>query len=56
MEAVSVAVHTWNLLKEVAIIVITSTIVQSQLNNREGTQPRPLKENWVRFAEHGPTL
>ena len=23
-------------------------------NNREGTQPRPSTENWVRFTEHGP--
>ena len=24
-------------------------------NNREGTQPRPSTENWIRFTEHGPT-
>ena len=46
--ALSAAVCAWDLLKEVAIIVITSTIVQSRVNNREGTQPRPLKENWVK--------
>ena len=31
--AVSVAVHAWDLLKEVAIIFITSTIVWPQVNN-----------------------
>ena len=36
--AVSVAVHAWDLLKEVTIIFITSTIVWPQVNNREGTQ------------------
>ena len=31
--AVSVAVYAWDLLKEVAIIFITSTIVWPQVNN-----------------------
>ena len=31
--AVSVAVHAWDLLKEVTIIFITSTIVWPQVNN-----------------------
>ena len=43
--AVSVAVHAWDLLKEVAIIFITSTIVWPQVNNREGTQPQASTEN-----------
>ena len=33
------AVHAWDLLKEVTIIFITSTIVRPQVNSREGTQP-----------------
>ena len=33
--ALSVAVHSWDLLKEIAIIFITSTIVWPQVNNRE---------------------
>ena len=37
-----------HLLKEVAIIFITSTIVWSQANNREGTQPCPSTENWIK--------
>ena len=45
--ALSVAVHAWDLLKEVAIIFITSTIVWPHVNNREGTQPCPLTENWI---------
>ena len=45
--SLSVAVHTWNLLKEVAIIVITSTIVWPQVNNREGIQLHPSTENWI---------
>ena len=35
----SEAVHAQDLLKEVTIIFITSTIVWPQVNNREGTQP-----------------
>ena len=46
--APSVAVHAWDLLKEVAIIFFTSTIVWSQVNNREGTQPCPSTENWMK--------
>ena len=46
--AVSVAVHAWNLLKEVTIVFITSTIVWPQVNNREGAQPRPSTENWIK--------
>ena len=44
----SVAVHAWDLIKEVAIIFITSTIVWPQVNNREGTQPHPSTENWTK--------
>ena len=46
--AVSVAVHAWDLLKEVTIIFITSTIVWPQVNNRKGTQPHPSTENWIK--------
>ena len=45
--ALSVAVPAWDLLKEVVIIFITSTIVWPQVNNREGTQPHPSTENWI---------
>ena len=34
MGALSVAVHAWDLLKEVTIIFITFTIVWSQINNK----------------------
>ena len=44
----NVAVHAWDILKEVPIIFITSTIVWPQVNNREGTQPHPLTQNWVK--------
>ena len=43
-----VVVHAWDLLKEVAIIFITSTIVWSQVNNREGTQFHPSPESWIK--------
>ena len=33
--ALSVAVYVWDLLKEVTMIFITSTIVWPQVNNRE---------------------
>ena len=46
--ALSVAMHSWDLLKEVAIIVITSTIVWPKVNNREGTQPHPSTENSIK--------
>ena len=44
MGALSVAVRAWDLLKEVTIFFITSTIV----DNREGTQPHTLIENWIK--------
>ena len=44
--ALSVAVCAWDLLKEV--IFFTSTIVWPQVNNREGTQPHPSTENWIK--------
>ena len=34
MGALSVAVHAWDLLKEVTVIFITSTIVWAQVNSR----------------------
>ena len=37
-----------DLLKEVAIIFITSTIVRPQINNKEGTQLHPSTENWIK--------
>ena len=46
--ALSVAVHAWDLLKEVIIIFITSTIVWPQVNSREGTQLQPSTENWIK--------
>ena len=48
MGALSVSVHAWDILKEIAIIFITSTIVKPQVNNREGTQPHPSTENWIK--------
>ena len=46
--ALSVAVHAWDLLKEVTIIFIASTIVWSQVNSREGMQLYPSIENWIK--------
>ena len=48
MGALSAAVHAWDLLKEVSVIFIISTIVWSQVNNREGTQLHPSAENWIK--------
>ena len=42
------ALSVWDLLKEVAIIFITSTIVWPQVNNREGPQLHPSTENWIK--------
>ena len=46
--SLSVAVHALGLLKEVTIIFITSTVVWPQVNSREGAQPRPSTENWIK--------
>ena len=46
--ALSTAVCAWDLLKEVAIIFITSTIVWVRSNNREGTQTCPSTEKWIK--------
>ena len=50
LEAWTVALHAWDLLKEYlhGIIFITSTIVWPQVNNREGTQLHPSIENWIK--------
>ena len=45
--ALSVAVHAWDLLKEVTIIFIASHIVWPQVNSREGTQLHPSTENCI---------
>ena len=44
----SIAVHAWDLLKEVTIIFITSTIVWTQVKEQEGTQPQLSIENWIK--------
>ena len=44
----AVAVHAWDLLREVTIIFITSTIVWPQVNSRKGTQLHPSTENWIK--------
>ena len=44
----TVAVHAWDLQKEVTIIFLTSTIAWPQVNNREGTQLHPSTENWIK--------
>ena len=41
-------VCAWDLLKEVTIIFITSTIVWTQVIDQEGTQPQPSTENWIK--------
>ena len=46
--ALSVVVYAWDILKEVTIIFITSTIVWPPANNKQGTQPCPSTENWIK--------
>ena len=46
--ALSSAVRAGDLLKEVAIIFITPTIVGLRSNNRKVTQPHPSTENWIK--------
>ena len=54
LEALSVAVHTWDLLK-VTIIFITSTIVWPLANSRKGTQLQPSAENWIKDKTQFPS-
>ena len=42
--ALSVAMSSSDLLKEITIIFIASTIVWPQVKNREGTQPHPSRK------------
>ena len=44
----SVAVHAWDLLRDVTIIFITSSIVWPQVKGREGTQLHLSTENWIK--------
>ena len=44
LQALSAEVCAWDLLKQVTIIFITSTIVGLRSNKREGTQPHPSTE------------
>ena len=46
--ALTVAVHAWDLLREVTIIFISSTIFWTQVKSREGTQLHPSTENWIK--------
>ena len=48
MGAVSVVVGAWDLLKEVAIIFITSNIVWPQVNSREVTQLYTSTKSWIK--------
>ena len=52
MGSLSAEVCAWDLLKEVAIIVITSTIVWLKSNNREGTAPPINRKLDEKFMEH----
>ena len=46
--ALSAAVHAWDLLKEVAIIFITSTIVWPQAKQQGGNTAQPSTVNWIK--------
>ena len=46
--ALSAAVPAQDLLKEISIIFIISTIVRPQFKQQEGTQPQPSTENWIK--------
>ena len=46
--ALSAELYAWDLLKEVAINFITSTIVCLRSNSRKGTQSCPSTENWIK--------
>ena len=46
--APSAEVCEWDLLREVTITFITSTIIWTQVNNREGTKLHLSTENWIK--------
>ena len=53
--ALSAAVPAWELLKKVAIVFITSTIVWSQVEQQGGNTALPINRKLdYRFTEHGP--
>ena len=53
--SLSVAVHAWDLLKEVNIIFFTSTIVWPQTKQQGGNTAPPINRKLdYRFIEHGP--
>ena len=50
------ALSAWDLLKKVAIIFITSTIVGPQVKQQGGNTALPINRKLdYRFTEHGPT-
>ena len=54
--ALSVAVYAWDLLREITIIFISSTIVWSQVKQQGGNTALPINRKLdYRFTEHGPT-
>ena len=54
LRALRATVPAQDLLKEVTILFITSTIVWPQVTSREGTQPHPSTEDWTKDLEQGP--
>ena len=46
--ALSVVVHAWDLLKQVAIIFIISIMVWSQIKQQGGNTAPPFIENWIK--------
>ena len=52
--ALSVAVHAWDLLKEVAIIFISSTIVWSQVKQQGGDTALPINRKYISRHCHMP--
>ena len=49
LKALNVAVCAWDLLKEVAIIFITSTIVWPHVKEQGGNTAPPSTENWIKY-------
>ena len=46
--ALSLTIHSWDLLQAVTINFITSTIVWLQVDSRKETQLHPSTENWIK--------
>ena len=54
LEALSAVVHTWDLLKEVPLSSLSPPSFGLRPSSREGTQPHPSTESWIKDLQNMP--